>query len=156
MKNENFDLENIHTNQNSEFSFNLCKEITLSIENSSKKKYFKIKKFLKYEKIFDELSEDQKLKENKHRIKLITSKKCLNDEDKLRKMKTLSKIVRRYRRKYKNMKLKLDKNLEKSFKKLINKNRPGNKKDKSTETTLTLTNLIKTLKKLKNNKFEEF
>jgi len=79
----------------------------------------------------------------------------LNEEEKLSKLKILSKIVRRYRRKLKNIKKKFKSNVEKNFQKHLSSKLNCRKKDKS-DINLPLVNLITTLKKFKNLKSSEF
>jgi len=123
---------------------------------------------LRYDQIIREICsdhEDEKVIPKKgkvspkQRIKLISGipkNKSLTNVERVQKMKILSKIVRRYRRKLKNLKEKFKVNIEKSFKTHINKNRIGNKKDKRTEINITLPNLIKAMGTLKNSQSIEF
>jgi len=134
-----------------------------------KKKTFLIKKYVKYEEIIkefcgeDDVSDSEK-KVKKHkvspakRIKLIKyNNKKLSNLEKVEKLKILSKVVRRYRRKIKNIRKKIKLNSEKIFAKYLNKKLTKdrkNKKEKTQEKPVSLNNLIIALRKIKNTKFE--
>jgi len=134
-----------------------------------KKKTFLIKKYVKYEEIIkefcgDEDASDTEKKSKKHklpqgkRLKLIKyNNKKLSNLEKVEKLKILSKVVRRYRRKIKNIRKKIKLNSDKIFAKYLNKKLTKdkkNKKDKAKENNLTLSNLILALKKIKSANFE--
>jgi len=89
------------------------------------------------------------------RLRFINYKngKKLTEEEKLSKLKILSKIVRRYRRKLKNIKKKFKSNVEKNFQKHLSRKLNCRKNDKL---DINLTNLITTLKKFKNSKSIEY
>jgi hypothetical protein len=143
-----------------------------------KKKYFTIKKYVKYDQIMEELcSEDEnqnlmannnqgevvpknKLKRNNtSRLKFINYKgasgKPLSEDEKLSKLKILSKIVRRYRRKLKNIKKKFSTNVEKNFKKYLGSKLSGKKKDRN-DVNVSVTSIISGLKRLKANRNADF
>jgi len=83
--------------------------------------------------------------------------KKLSNLEKVEKLKILSKVVRRYRRKIKNIRKKIKLNSEKIFAKYLNKKLikdKKNKKDKEKEKNLSLGNLIIALKKIKSANFE--
>jgi len=85
------------------------------------------------------------------RLRFINYKngKKLTEEEKLSKLKILSKIVRRYRRKLKNIKKKFKSNVEKNFQKHLSRKLNCRKNDKL---DINLTNLITTLKKIQKLK----
>jgi len=135
-----------------------------------KKKTFLIKKYVKYEEIIkefcgeDEISDgEKKNKKSKistgKRIKLIKyNNKKLSNLEKIEKLKILSKVVRRYRRKIKNIRKKIKVNSEKIWAKYLNKKITKDKKNKKEkEKPLSIGNLILALKKLRNvpMEFEE-
>jgi hypothetical protein len=128
-----------------------------------KPKVFIIKKYVKYEEIIkefcgeDENSEtDKKPKKSKiakeKRIKLIKyNNKKLSNLEKVEKLKILSKVVRRYRRKIKNIRKKIKQNSEKIFARYLNKKLIKDKKNpKKEQNTIALGNFIVALKKLRN------
>jgi len=139
------------------------------IVEQPKKKTFLIKKYVKYEEIIkefcgDEEASDTDKKSKKHkiaqgkRLKLIKyNNKKLSNLEKVEKLKILSKVVRRYRRKIKNIRKKIKLNSDKIFAKYLNKKLikdKKNKKDKVKENHLTLSNLILALKKIKTANFD--
>jgi len=134
-----------------------------------KKKTFLIKKYVKYEEIIKEFcgeedASDTEKKPKKHkipqgkRLKLIKyNNKKLSNLEKVEKLKILSKVVRRYRRKIKNIRKKIKLNSDKIFAKYLNKKLTKdkkNKKDKAKENNMALSTLILALKKVKTAHFE--
>jgi len=122
---------------------------------------------MKYEELIQEIcSDDDNMDNNmeieksnskpaaikKQRIKLIgyNSSENLNEEEKIGKLKILSKIVRRYRRKLKNLKRKFKTNTEKSFKKYMGEKLNLNRKDKRSFPNLNLNNIMTAVKKLRS------
>jgi len=142
---------------------------TLHVAEPAKKKVFLIKKYVKYEEIIkefcgeDEISDsEKKTKKSKvnsgKRIKLIKyNNKKLSNLEKVEKLKILSKVVRRYRRKIKNIRKKIKVNSEKIWAKYLNKKMikdKKNKKEKEKEKPMCLGNLMIALKKLRSFPFE--
>jgi len=134
-------------------------------ESSKKQKVFIIKKYVKYEEIIKEFcgEEEQSETEKKakkakipkeKRIKLIKyNNKKLSNLEKVEKLKILSKVVRRYRRKIKNIKKKIKQDSDKIFSRYLNKHLLKFKKIPNTnQNTLSLKNLVLALKKLRCNR----
>jgi len=95
-------------------------------------------------------------KRQEPRIKLVHEfkSKNLSEIEKISKLKVLSKIVRRYRRKLKNLHKKFNENCEKNFKKYISSNvfTNGFKKDKKIQQVdLPLNTLVTAIKKIQNS-----
>jgi len=139
------------------------------IVEAPKKKTFLIKKYVKYEEIIKEFCGEEDISDSekrakKHklaqgkRIKLIKyNNKKLSNLEKVEKLKILSKVVRRYRRKIKNIRKKIKLNSEKIFAKYLNKKLTKdkkNKKDRTKEKHLQLGDLLLALKKIRATKFE--
>jgi len=82
----------------------------------------------------------------------------LSNLEKVEKLKILSKVVRRYRRKIKNIRKKIKQNSEKLFSKYLNKKLTKTKKaPKSTQkSSLSLNNMVLALKKMRYNPEAEF
>jgi len=142
-------------------------------ETFKKPKVFLIKKYVKYEEIIKEFCGDdennsdteRKIKKNKippgKRIKLIKyNNKKLSNLEKVEKLKILSKVVRRYRRKIKNIRRKIKQNSEKIWekylsKKIVKKKKNSQRKEKE-ERNFSLGNLITSLKKVGSHETAEY
>jgi len=111
------------------------------VEVFKKPKVFLIKKYVKYEEIIKEFcgedengsDNEKRIKKSKiapgKRIKLIKyNNKKLSNLEKVEKLKILSKVVRRYRRKIKNIRRKIKQNSEKIWEKYLSKKIVKNKK----------------------------
>jgi len=93
------------------------------------------------------------------RIKLIKyNNKKLSNLEKVEKLKILSKVVRRYRRKIKNIRRKIKQNSEKIWEKYLSKkivkNKKNSQKKEKEERNFTLGNLVSALKKVGNYEAE--
>jgi len=105
------------------------------------------------------LTQKKKAKKTKaaqgKRIKLIKyNNKKLSNLEKVEKLKILSKVVRRYRRKIKNIRKKIKVNSERIWAKYLNKKLIKNKKNKKEKETLSVGNIILALKKVRNFDFD--
>jgi len=134
-----------------------------------KPKVFIIKKYVKYEEIIKEFcgeeeNSDSEKKPKKSRlpkekrIKLIKyNNKKLSNLEKVEKLKILSKVVRRYRRKIKNIRKKIKQNSDKIFARYLNKKLVKDKKLARKEPCgLSLNNFVNSLRKVKSNGSGEF
>jgi len=113
---------------------------------------------VKYDQIMEEICSDvdSEIEVKKPKIRRGSRLKYINyknghkltEEEKISKLKILSKIVRRYRRKLKNIKKKFKSNVEKNFQKFLSLKLNGRKRDKL-DVFLPLNNLISAIMKMK-------
>jgi len=171
--NFSFPDRNSSTENNTKIAKDECKQQTTEMDENPKvkKKLFKVKKYVEYDEILKEIysegeENNEEISKTKNKLlnrKRLTFKKKedtfakLSQKEKVEKLGQLSKLVKRYRRKYTCLQSKIKNNITKIFQKYIYEKLKINYKNKYLNHNLNvdLYQVVKSLRKLHSaNNFE--